>query len=227
MVICFSLKGVTSMSDNTMEVVKQEAGHKPSHTASLQRMTFEEYLACNTEATMSEWVDGEVITMSPVSTRHQVISGFLFTLLNLFVEKQGLGTMLSAPAVIRLPNKRRGREPDLFFVTKDRAQLIKKNYLDGAADLIVEIISPESVGRDRGEKFVEYEAAGVPEYWLIDPDREQAEFYVLAANNRYRLQDAPEGVYRSSVIEGFSLRIAWLWQDQLPTFEALRELKIF
>ncbi|MBA2503402.1 MAG: Uma2 family endonuclease [Pyrinomonadaceae bacterium] len=206
---------------------KPDAQILPSGERAPLRMTFEEFLAWNSEATMAEWVDGEVIVMSPVSTRHQIISGFLFTILNLFVEKHGLGIMLSAPVVIRLPNKRRGREPDLFFVAKDRAQLIKKNYLDGAADIVVEIISPESIERDRVEKFAEYEAAGVREYWLIDPDREQAEFYVLAAENRYRLQDAPEGVYHSRVIEGFSLRVAWLWQEQLPTFEALRELKIF
>jgi len=206
---------------------KPDAQILPSGERAQLRMTFEEFLAWNSEATMAEWVDGEVIVMSPVSTRHQIISGFLFTILNLFVEKHGLGIMLSAPVVIRLPNKRRGREPDLFFVAKDRAQLIKKNYLDGAADIVVEIISPESIERDRVEKFAEYEAAGVREYWLIDPDREQAEFYVLAAENRYRLQDAPEGVYHSRVIEGFSLRVAWLWQEQLPTFEALRELKIF
>jgi Uma2 family endonuclease len=53
--------------------------------------------------------------------------------------------------------------------------------------LIVEIISPESSGRDRGEKFYEYEMAGVREYWLIDPQREQVEFYELNAEGRYTL----------------------------------------
>lgn len=45
--------------------------------------------------------------------------------------------------------------------------------MDGTPDLIVEVTSPESLARDRGEKYVEYEAAGVREYWLIDPDRQQ------------------------------------------------------
>ncbi|MEJ7756097.1 MAG: Uma2 family endonuclease [Nocardioidaceae bacterium] len=67
-----------------------------------------------------------------------------------------------------------------YFVCRQRPTAsFQKTYLDGAADLAIEIISPESIGRDRGEKFVEYEAAGIREYWLIDPERRQAEFYRL------------------------------------------------
>jgi Uma2 family endonuclease len=68
--------------------------------------------------------------------------------------------------------------------------------------------------RDRGEKFYEYEEAGIPEYWLIDPLRREVEFYQLDARGRYRtiLPDA-EGVYRSRVLPGFWLRVRWLWPD--------------
>ena len=80
--------------------------------------------------------------------------------------------MIDAPFLVRLPDPlRRGREPDLIFVRKERLPLLKPTYFDGAPDLVVEVASPESLGRDRGEKFVEYERAGVEEYWLIDPDR--------------------------------------------------------
>jgi Uma2 family endonuclease len=89
--------------------------------------------------------------------------------------------------------------------------------LDGPADLVIEIASPDSVGRDRGTKFVEYEAAGVKEYWLIDPLRERAEFYQLDEEGFYRPVSLDvEGVYRSQVIPGFSLKIEWLWQEPLP-----------
>ncbi len=82
------------------------------------------------------------------------------------------------------------------------------------------------MGRDRGEKFYEYEQAGIREYWLIDPQREQAEFYPLTPEGRYRLTlpDA-EGVYRSAVLPGFWLRVAWLWQPS-RVLEALRELAL-
>ncbi len=104
--------------------------------------------------------------------------------------------------------------------------LIKETYLDGPADLAVEIVSPESVGRDRGEKFIEYEAAGIPEFWLIDPERRRAEFYELSADGLYHLAAVPEGICHSKILPGFFLRVEWLWRSPAPTIEALRELKL-
>jgi Uma2 family endonuclease len=103
---------------------------------------------------------------------------------------------------------------------------LRRIYLDGPADLVVEITSPESIGRDRGEKFVEYEAAGIPEYWLIDPERRQVEFYQLGADGRYRAAVVgATGIYESRVLDGLRLPVEWLWQDPLPDeTEALRTL---
>jgi Uma2 family endonuclease len=191
------------------------------------RMSFEEFLVWEGESAMTEWVDGEVVEMSPVSEKHQTILIFLLTLLNLHVEKNNLGRVLSEPFVMRLAHRPSGREPDLYFVSRERVHLIKRMYLDGPADLAVEIISPESVKRDRVEKFAEYETAGIREYWLIDPDRESAEFYELGADGRYRAaRTQPEGLYHSQVVPGFFIRIAWLWQTPSPTFDALRELQL-
>ena len=91
---------------------------------------------------------------------------------------------------------------------------------------MIEIVSPESVGRDRGDKFVEYEAAGVREYWLIDPEREQAGFYHLAGTGRYRLVTLDDdGLFRSTVLPNFWLRVGWLWQESLPkVLDVIREL---
>jgi Uma2 family endonuclease len=113
-----------------------------------------------------------------------------------------------------------------MFVTRDHLDQIKPTYLDGPADLVVEVISPDSVGRDRGDKFVEYEQAGIPEYWLIDPDREQAEFYELGLDGRYRLAlGGRSGTYRSQALQGFPLNLEWLWQDPSPKpLEIVRQL---
>jgi Uma2 family endonuclease len=118
---------------------------------------------------------------------------------------------------MQLPNLERGREPDILFVAKERQHIVQPSHLPEPADLVIEIASPESVGRDRGEKFVEYEAAGVREYWLIDPDRQQAEFYQLADTGRYHLPalDA-EGRFHSTILPNFWLQVDWLWQEPLP-----------
>lgn len=189
-------------------------------------VSFEEYLAQSSDTRICEWIDGEVITMPGASFEHQTISDFLLKVVSFYVESKNIGLVVSSPFAMKLESQRRGREPDILFVSKERQHLFKKTYLDGAADLAIEIVSPESVGRDRGEKFVEYEAAGIREYWLIDPERRQAEFYRLNADGFYRLVQTPEDVFRSEVLPEFFLRVEWLWEKQLPTFQALKELNL-
>ncbi|MCK4473268.1 MAG: Uma2 family endonuclease [Anaerolineae bacterium] len=185
------------------------------------RMTYKEFLMWADEDTLAEWVArsgedvGEVVMTSPASRRHQEMSFFLGQVIGLYVEQRGLGRVLLPPFQIKLSHS--GREPDLLFVAQEHLEQLKETYLDGPADLVVEIVSPESMGRDRGEKFYEYEQAGIPEYWLIDPQMKRAEFYQLVTGDQYQLvlPDA-EGIYRSVVLPGFWLRVEWLWQESLP-----------
>ncbi len=192
--------------------------------AERRKMTYDEFLAWAGEDVLAEWVNGEVIMSSPASRRHQEIALFLGTVLGLYVEQQGLGRVVLPPFQMKLAQS--GREPDLLYVAREHLERLKETHLDGPADLVIEIASPESVGRDRGEKFYEYEQAGIREYWLIDPQREQAEFYQLTTDGRYRLvpPDA-EGIYRSTMLAGFWLRVAWLWQPP-RILDVLRELAL-
>jgi Uma2 family endonuclease len=187
-------------------------------------VSYEEFLTWVDEDTRAEWVDGAIIMTSPAGYRHQNISGFLHALLRGFVENQNLGVVLAAPFQMKL--ERSGREPDLHFLSKENLQRLKPTYLDGPADLVVEIISPESAGRDRGDKFYEYERAKIPEYWLIDPEMERVEFYRLDAD-RYRAEAIDgEGIYYSPVVRGLWLRVDWLWQEPMPRVsEVLREVE--
>jgi Uma2 family endonuclease len=191
-------------------------------------VTFEEFLAWCDEDTHAEWVEGEIVLMSPASDQHQNLIEFLITTMRLFNESQHAGWVRIAPFIMRTPVHPSGREPDILFVATERMHLVQPTFLDGPADLIVEIVSPESIGRDRGEKFVEYEAAGVREYWLIDPLRKQAEFYQLDDQGLYRAAalDA-DGIYHSNMLKGFWLRVAWLWQSPLPpVLSVLKELGV-
>jgi len=196
--------------------------------APTKRMTYQEFLSWCDEDTWAEWVDGEVVMVTPASDRHQDLVRFLIQVLGTYVEAKALGVVRPAPFQMYLPELRRGREPDLMFIASDHLDRLKDRYLEGPADLVVEIVSPESRLRDRGEKYAEYELAGVPEYWLIDPELKRADFYVLDKTGRFRLMDLePEGVFRSQAIPGFSLKSEWLWQEPLPkVLEVLKELEV-
>ena len=191
-------------------------------------VSFEEFLAWCDEDTHAEWVDGEIIMMSPASDQHQDLSDFLITVIRFYNEAHQLGWVRSAPFIMRTNVHPSGREPDILFVTAARRNLVQPTFLDGPADLIIEIVSPESIGRDRGEKFVEYEAAGVKEYWLIDPLRQQAEFYQLDDQGVYRVAAlGADDTYHSIMLPGFWLRVAWLWQKPLPPLlSVLKELGV-
>ena len=192
------------------------------------KLNYEEFLAWCDEDTWAEWVDGEVIMLSPASKRHQELADFLTRVLGIFVEVRDLGVMLSAPFQMKTGPDLPGREPDILFIAKENLGRLKETHLEGPADLVIEIVSPESRLRDRGEKFAEYELGGVREYWLIDPEREEADFYRLDERSRYRLNEPDrEGIYRSHVVPGFWLKVDWLWQEPLPpVLEVLRELKL-
>jgi Uma2 family endonuclease len=196
---------------------------EPPENKSLHRVTFEEYLAMGDEA--GEWIDGEVIQMAASSYFHEELFGFLFNVLRSYTQKHSLGKVLGSRFAMRLELLRRGREPDILFVATENIAKIKPTFLDGGADVAVEIVSPESFGRDRGEKFLEYEAAGIKEYWLIDYERKQAEFYRLDANGRYQLSPIENGIYQSEIVRDFWLKVEWLWT--LPNeLEVLKELKV-
>jgi Uma2 family endonuclease len=197
--------------------IKTQTPASPVALAPLPRMTYEEFLEWG-DGIRAEWVDGEVIVMSPASNPHQSLMAFLGALLLHFVEANQLGRIFLPPFQMKLSTRPSGREPDLLFISKAKLSNLKQNYLDGPADMVVEIVSPDSQARDRGDKFYEYEEAGIREYWILDQNRKRAEFYHLEEDGTYKLIDPDEnGIYRSTVLEGLWLKVDWLWQDPLPT----------
>lgn len=198
--------------------------------AAPQKMTYEEFLEWADEDTLAEWIAlpdenvGVVAMTSPASDKHQDLSGFLGSVLRTFVETHHLGVVRSAPFQMKLEH---GREPDLLFIATEHLDRLQKTYLDGPADLVIEIISPESISRDRGVKFYEYARGGVPEYWLIDPEMQWAEFYQLYGQRYQLVTEGGAGKCTSAVLPDFWLHIEWLWQDPLPpVLDIARALKL-
>jgi Uma2 family endonuclease len=178
-------------------------------------MTETEFLAWCDEDTRAEWVDGKVIVMSPVSTVHSRLTRFLISLLNDYAEERELGEALGPEISVRINSKRR-RLPDVLFVAKDRADRLHENHFEGAPNLIIEVVSEDSVDRDWRVKYLEYEAVAVEEYWVIDPLYQRVEAYALGANRLYESIAPTEGKIASRVVPGFYLRPEWLWQQPLP-----------
>ena len=185
------------------------------------RMTEEEFEKWVGIENRAEWVDGEVILMSPSSLRHNRLTFWFAHLLGEFLARRPLGELLGIEFMVRLASQRRRRVPDIFFLSKERASLLRPNHLEGAPDLAIEIVSPDSQSRDRREKFLEYETAGVREYWIVDPLSQTFEPYLLGADGKFALVGESNGQVPSSVLTGFYLKPEWLWQTPLPAVDPI------
>jgi Uma2 family endonuclease len=187
-------------------------------------MTYEEYLDWWGEGTRGEWVDGEVIVFMSPRITHQRHVLFLSTLLATYVRRLNLGEVIVAPFEMLIRSGRSARQPDLLFVARHHRDRLSEERLTGPADLVIELISPDSVARDRKEKMAEYEAEGISEYWVLDSrrGRRRANFYQLTSEGVYHevALDA-DGHYHSLVLPGIWMDPEWLWQEPLPDPTAL------
>jgi Uma2 family endonuclease len=174
-------------------------------------LSYEAFLDWLDEDVRAEWINGEIIVMSPASRAHQEVMSALASLVSVYVRENSLGEVYLPPFNLKPGPDLPGREPDLMFVARQHLNRVRKTFLDGPADLVVEIISPESRTRDTIDKFREYEQGRIPEYWIVDPYQQTVQFFQLDENGRYREAQAEAGVCRSRVIEGFWLRTDWLW----------------
>lgn len=195
-------------------------------------LSFAEYLRLYSglEGVCSEWIGGKV-ALYPVTNnqQHQNIIFLLGVILHFFLSLRGLGRLIQSGIPMYLGEDKAAREPDLMILLGENVQRAKPTYVDGAADIVVEVVSPESSSRDYGVKFTEYEAAGVREYWLIDPLRQMVMIYHLtrlevSGEAAWRYQLLPhdgQGRFTSRLLPNFALDPRTLWQETLPDGGAL------
>jgi Uma2 family endonuclease len=183
-------------------------------------VTFEEFCRGVAEGQKADLIDGVVYMASPDNTEANVLFVWLQSLLDWYVEYKGLGRVFGSRVSFRL-GKHQAPEPDVAFVRNDRLHLVQPGYVDGAPDLAIEIVSPESVERDYEKKRKQYQNAEVPEYWIVDEIMGKVTQLSLNARGKYREIRAKDGVVKSVIVPGFWVRADWLLAVPRPIKHAV------
>jgi len=148
------------------------------------KWTEEDYFNLPETNKMIELSEGRLIISPSPTPKHQRIVKKLSFLMDEYIEVNNLGEILTAPLDVRL---RKGviRKPDIAFMSKEHKRRITAKRW-GIPDLVVKVLSKGNKRQDRLEKFEEYQIAGVPEYWIVDPFQQTIEVFALE-NKAYTL----------------------------------------
>jgi Uma2 family endonuclease len=175
------------------------------------KFTYQDLLTAPEDTNRYEIFEGELIVTPSPTTKHQNAVFNLTLLLGQHVKENKFGKMFSAPMDVYF-DEGTVVEPDLLYISKDRIEIIEERRINGAPDLLVEILSPGTADRDRGFKFHRYAKEGVKEYWIVDPIDKKLEIFVLDQNSfnlhgRFLNDDAVSGPMFSDL--SFSLGELW------------------
>ncbi len=170
------------------------------------KLTYEDY-AKTPQGERWELIDGELIMAAAPNTEHQAIQSYTGVPLASFVDERGLGRVFFSPTDVVLSDTDTV-QPDLIFVSQEREHIITRANIQGAPDLVVEILSPSTARRDWNEKLNLYARHGVKEYWLISPEYRMIWVFVLGSATfeeagRYGEDDT----LASPALPGFSLNL--------------------
>lgn len=171
--------------------------------------TYEDWVRLPGDGFRYEVLDGVLYVMPPPTVEHQNSLLSLAMRMRQHAEANELGLVLTAPIGVRLAGQEVPVEPDILFVTKHRNYIVGKQYIEGAPDLIVEVLSPSNWAYDRKTKQEIYRKAGVEEYWLVDYRLRIIDVLLLEGEEyvqqgRYGIGD--EVV--STVLAGFKVAVA-------------------
>lgn len=170
-----------------------------------------------------ELLDGRLV-MRPASYRHEALFMFLATLLHSWLDERGGGTVLGSRYPMRL-DPLWSPEPDLLVVCDAHRDRITPRRLEGPADLVIEIASDGDPLLDERDKLPRYQAARIPEIWVVSPQTASVRCDRLSPSGVYGTERRSSGTLPSTVLPGFGIEVEWLWQDPLPsTYRCLQSL---
>jgi Uma2 family endonuclease len=169
-----------------------------------------------------EFINGEVVLPMSVKKEHADVLWLLLNLLKHFVLLRGLGYVGYEKIMISL--ERNDYEPDICFFGKAKADGFKnKQVRFPAPDFVVEVLSPDSETRDRVTKFYDYAANGVLEYWVIDPEVETIDQFILCDGAYELKQKSSSGQIRSEAVAGFEIPVRAVFDAQ-ENLQALQKI---
>lgn len=184
---------------------------RPSDATLDALWTWEDLWDLPEDGNLYEIIDGELYVMAPPIPVHQEISFRVAVSFHGATEKGRLGKVYSAPIGVKLGD-RNIVQPGIIFVARDRFSMVKKEYIDGPPDIVVEIFSPSTRLKDLNLKADLYARAGVPEYWRIDPRRRSVVVLALT-DGVYVPTPTEDGIARSAVLPGVAIPIVPLFED--------------
>ena len=179
-----------------------------------RKLTYEDYVLIPDDGQRHEIIDGEHYVSPAPFVPHQDLLVELTVRLGSFVKAHRLGRLLVAPTDVLL-SVHDIVQPDLLFVSNERAAIVGLKNLQGAPDLVIEILSPRTRRLDEGAKLQAYERFGVREYWMFDPSRQGVRPWERT-DEGFRpkpfLSAAAGDVLATSLLPGFELPLAELFE---------------
>ena len=171
--------------------------------------TYEDWLQLPGDGTKYEVLSG-VLYITPVpSTTHQSASSRLVRAIMNYVEQYDLGEVFTAPTDVLLASEPVPVEPDILFIARGREAIIKEARVEGAPDLVIEIVSPSNWPYDRKTKYGLYQQNGIPEYWLVDYRARSIEVFVLDGGEYALLGKWGDGEHATSrVLAGLEVDVS-------------------
>ncbi len=175
-------------------------------------LTYEDYCALPDDGLRYEVIEGFLFSEPSPRRAHQQAAANLHLILGPHVREHGLGQVFIAPFDVIL-DRRTVVVPDLVFVARERAGIVTERAVEGAPDLIIEILSPRTARRDRVAKLNAYARRGVRHYWVVDPEARTLEAFELV-QGAYRLEAAVGGddALRPGLFPGLVISLPELWR---------------
>ena len=168
--------------------------------------TYADYLKTSDDERY-ELLYGELVMAPAPREIHQSILGRLHIDMGVFLDEHNLGYIYFSPFDVVLSDTN-VVQPDLLFISNERAQIITPDNIQGAPDLVVEILSPATAERDRSVKFELYAEHGVQEYWIVDPDARTITVFLLNEGDFEEVDTYSEGeTLTSPMLAGFTFTL--------------------